>query len=163
VRSLQPGNYTAIVRGVGGQMGIALVEMFDLDRSNVNARPVNVSTRGRVLTGDNVMIAGFIIGGSRPRTVIVRAGGPSLAARGVSQFLGDPQLTLYDSNGFEMFTNDNWQLSDQASAISASGYQPTNPLEPAIVATLAPGPYTAIVRGSNGTTGVALVEVFDLE
>ncbi len=160
VKSLNPGGYTAIVSGVGGEMGVALVEVYDLDRANANVRPINVSTRGRVLTGDNVMIGGFIIGGTRSRNVIVRAIGPSLPVAGP---LSDPQLTLYDSAGHVLYTNDDWQNSDQAAAITASGMQPTNPRESAIVVTLAPGGYTAIVRGAGGATGVALVEVYDLE
>ena len=163
VKTLNPGAYTAIVKGVGGQAGVALVEVYDLDRSNANVRPTNVSTRGRVLTSDNVMIGGFIIGGTRPRNVIVRAKGPSLASSGVGSPLGNPQLTLYDAAGHEMMSNDDWQNSDQAAAIAASGMQPSNPLESAIIMTLAPGPYTAIVRGAGGTIGIGLVEVFDLE
>jgi hypothetical protein len=177
IRSLPPGAYTAIVRGVGGQMGVALVETYDLDRSNANARPVNVSTRGRVLGGDNVLIGGFIIGGSRARRVIVRAIGPTLASSGIASYLANPNLALYDSNGNEMYVNDDWQTSDQAAAIAAAmtpdrrsvggsapmSLKPKDPRESAIIVTLAPGAYTAIVRGQGSTTGVALVEAYDLE
>ena len=163
IQTLAPGAYTAIVSAPGGATGVALVEMYDLDRSNVSVRPVNVSTRGRVLSADNVMIGGFVIGGNRPRRVILRALGPSLAARGVNQYLANPQVALYDGAGGEMSVNAGWRTSDQAAAISASQRQPTDDRESAIIATLAPGAYTAIVRGVGGSTGVALVEVYDLE
>ena len=163
IQILAPGAYTAIVSGPGGATGITLVEMFDLDRSNFNVRPINVSTRGRVLSGDDVMIGGFVIGGNRPRRVIARALGPTLAARGIKQFLANPQLALYDSTGAEMYVNDDWRSSDQAAAIIASTRQPADDRESAIIVTLAPGAYTAIVRGVGGATGIALVEVYDLE
>ena len=163
VRTLQPGAYTAIVGGVGGAMGIALVEMYDLERAKSTSRPINVSTRGRVLSGDNVMIGGFVIGGNRSRRVIARALGPTLSARGVNGVLSNPQLAIYDSAGGEMAVNDDWRQSDQAAAITASGLQPPNDREPAIIMTLAPGAYTVIVRGVSGATGVGLVEVYDLE
>ena len=163
IRTLQPGAYTAIVGGVGGAMGVALVEMYDLERSKTTSRPINVSTRGRVLSGDNVMIGGFVIGGNRSRRVIARALGPTLATRGVSGYLSNPQLAIYDSAGGEMAVNDDWRQSDQSAAITASGFQPPNDREPAIIMTLAPGAYTVIVRGIGGATGVGLVEVYDLE
>ena len=163
IQTLAPGAYTAIVRGPGGENGITLVEMYDLDRSNYNVRPINVSTRGRVLGGDNVMIGGFVIGGNRPRRVVVRALGPSLAARGISQFLAQTQIALYDGAGGEMQSNQGWRSSEQAAAITASGHQPADDRESAILVTLAPGAYTTIVRGAGGTTGVGLVEVYDME
>ena len=167
IQNLAPGAYTAVVSGVGGAVGVTLVEMFDLDRANPNVRPINVSTRGKVLDGENVMIAGFVIGGNRSRQILVRALGPSLAARGINQFLANPQLAIHDNAGAELFTNDDWQASAQASAIAAATTQKSLPalngLDSAIIVTLAPGAYTAIVRGPSGATGVALVEVYDLE
>lgn len=107
------------------------------------------------------MIGGFIIGGDAPTKVIVRAIGPSLAAFGVTGVLGDPTMELHDSSGSLIFSNDNWR-SDQEQEIIDTTIPPTDDKESAIVATLPPGAYTAIVRGANGTTGVALVEVYAL-
>ncbi len=163
VTTLSAGAYTVIVRGVGGEMGVALIEMYDLQRDSTAIRPINVSTRGRVLTGDSVMIGGFVIGGNRTRRVMVRAVGPSLTQSGVSGVLQNPTLELRDRAGALMAQNDDWTTSDQSAAIAASPYKPKSDQESAIIMTLAPGPYTAIVRGVNGSTGVALVEVFDLE
>jgi hypothetical protein len=156
--TLPPGAYTAAVRGVGDTTGIGLVEAYDLDR-NVNSRLVNISTRGLVQTSDNVLIAGMIIFGHTPETVIVRAIGPSLDLPGK---LADPVLELRDGNGMLIRSNDNWR-SDQEAEIIATGIPPSNDLESAIVRNLPPGNYTAIVRGVNTTTGVALVEAYDLD
>lgn len=157
--SLQPGSYTAIVRGVGGA-GIALVELYDVDQAKP-ANAVNISSRGRVQTGDNVVIAGFIIGGNQSRRVIVRALGPSLTAHGIAGALANPTLELRNSSGALIAANDNWRSNQQAE-INATGIPPTNDNESAIVGTLAPGGYTAIVRGINNSSGVALVEVYQL-
>jgi glucose/arabinose dehydrogenase len=157
--SLQPGSYTAIVRGVGGA-GIALVELYDVDQTK-SANAVNISSRGRVQTGDNVVIAGFIVGGNQSRRVIVRALGPSLTAHGIAGALANPTLELRNSSGALIATNDNWRSNQQAE-ITATGIPPTNDNESAIVGTLAPGGYTAIVRGVNNSSGVALVEVYQL-
>jgi len=123
----------------------------------------NISTRMDVGTGNNVMIAGFIVSGSQSKTVIVRALGPTLGSYGVANALSDPMLELHDSSGATIATNDDWQTGSQASQISSSGYAPNNSNEPALIATLAAGAYTAIVRGSNNSTGVALVEVYELD
>ena len=122
---------------------------------------LNISTRLRVLTGDNVLIGGFIILGTEPKDVIVRAIGPSLGGVGVADFLVDPVLELNFSDG-SVVTNDNWKDTQEAE-IMATGLAPTEEAESAIVATLDPGAYTAIVRGVGGGTGVALVEAYDLE
>jgi hypothetical protein len=130
----------------------------------------NISTRGLVQTGNDVMIGGFIVQGSGPKTVIVRAIGPELTPLGVPNALADPTLSLHDSTGGLIASNNNWQTtimggiiaSNQVSAIQNSGHAPTQPSESAIVATLSPGNYTAIVSGVNNTVGVALVEVYDL-
>jgi glucose/arabinose dehydrogenase len=156
---LQPGSYTAIVRGVNST-GIGLAELYDVDQSKP-ANTVNISSRGRVQTGDNVMIAGFIVGGNQFRNVIVRALGPSLTSKGIAGALANPALELHNSSGALIATNDNWR-SNQEAAINATGIPPTNDNESAIVRTLAPGKYTAIVRGVNNSTGVALVEVYQL-
>jgi predicted outer membrane repeat protein len=156
-------HYTAIVRGVNDTTGVGLVEVYDLDRS-VDSKLANISTRGFVQSGDNVMIGGVIALGRSPLSVIIRAIGPSLVSAGVGNALPDPTLELYDGNGTLLAFNDNWKDSQQAE-IQATGVPPTNDLESAIVATLNPYPatYTAIVRGVNDTTGVALVEVYGLQ
>jgi glucose/arabinose dehydrogenase len=161
IASLQPGNYTAIMSGSGGTTGIGVVELYDLDQS-APANPGNIATRGFVDIGDNVMIGGFIVGGSQNRTVLVRAIGPELGAAGVPGSLQDPTLELHNGSGTLLASNDNWK-SDQQTQIAATGLAPTDDREAAILSTpLAPGNYTAIVSGSGGTTGVALVEVYQL-
>ncbi|MDQ6622429.1 MAG: putative Ig domain-containing protein [Verrucomicrobiota bacterium] len=161
IASLQPGPYTAIVRGLANTTGIALVELYDLSPES-DSHIANISTRGKVETDDNVMIAGFIIGGDQPTKVLVRALGPSLVPYGLPNALTDTTLDLFDSNGNKFASNDDWQ-SDQAQEIIDTGKPLDDPRESALVRTLAPGPYTAIVRGKNNTTGVALVEVYNLE
>src|SRR5262249_19322074 len=130
----------------------------------------NISTRALVQTGADVMIGGFIIEGNGPKTVIVRAIGPELARFGIPNALADPALDLHNGNGALIASNNNWQITiiggiitaNQVSAIQSSGHAPTEASESAIIATLQPGNYTAIVRGVNNTTGVGLVEVYDL-
>jgi hypothetical protein len=150
--------YTAVVRGVNDGTGVGLVEVFDLD-AGADSRLANISTRGLVQSGDNVMIGGFIVlNGSQK--VIVRAIGPSLP---LSNALQDPFLELHDKNGVALQSNDNWKTGGQEAEIIATTVPPTNDRESAIVRTLMPGNYTAVVRGVNNTTGVALVEVFALQ
>ena len=164
VATLPPGAYTVIESGKNGGTGVGLVEVYDLDQS-AGATLANISTRGFVNTGDNVMIGGFIIGPSDtgPANVLVRAIGPSLANANppVPGALADPTLELHDSNGTLLASNDDWR-TDQQSAIEATGIAPTNDNEAAIVATLAPGAYTAIESGVGDTSGVGLVEVYNL-
>lgn len=160
VTTLQPGAYTAILRGLNGATGTALFELFDVDPNN--SRIANISTRANVGTGDNVMIGGFIIGGDQQTRVMARAIGPSLTQYGVNGVLQDPVLELHDASGSLIVQNDDWR-SDQEQAINGSGLAPSDDRESAILATLSPGNYTAIVRGKNETTGVALVEIYNLE
>jgi hypothetical protein len=151
--------YTAIVRGVNNGRGVGLGEVYDLDRT-VDSKLANISTRGLVQTGDDAMIAGTIVLGPASQRVLVRAIGPSLPVDGK---LADPTLELRDGNGALIRANDNWR-SDQEAEVIATGIPPSDNLESAIVETL-PGngaAYTAIVRGVNNTTGVALVEVYGL-
>ena len=170
IADLPAGNYTAIVRGVNNTMGVALVEAYDLSPDN-NSILGNISTRSFVQTDDNVMIGGFIVEGTQPRRVILRAIGPELGQFGVPTPLSDPTLELHDSTGALIASNDNWLntiiggiiTSDQRAEIRSSGYAPTDSRESAIIATLPPGNYTAIVRGVNDTTGVGLVEAYDLD
>ena len=155
--TLDPGAYTAIAFGAGGTTGIGLVEVFEVDAAG--GPLVNISTRGRVFTGDNVMIGGFIIDGSTPRTVVVRARGPSLSDAGVPNVLADPVLTLY-SGQTPIASNDDWQTASNASTIQSRGFAPTDSREAAIYIMLNPGAYTAIVSGAGGTTGIGIIEVF---
>lgn len=157
--NLAPGRYTGVLRSGDGTVGHALCELYDLEPDNSSLR--NMSTRGEVGTDDEVMIGGFIIGGRAPAKVIVRAIGPSLAAAGVADALPDPVLELHDSQGSLIFQNDNWR-AEQEKQIVESTIPPTDDRESAIVATLSPGSYTAIIRDRNNGTGVALVEVYDL-
>lgn len=164
VATLDPGSYTAILSGANATTGIGLVEIYDLD-GGAAAQLANVSTRGFVGTGDNVMIGGVIIGptGAPDATVVVRAIGPSLAAAGVTGTLADPTLELHDGNGAIIATNDDWQDDPaQVANLEAANLAPTDPRESAIYTTVATGSYTAIVQGKDGTTGVALVEVYNL-
>lgn len=156
--TLDPGAYTAIVESANG--GTALVEMYDLDGSTTT-RVANISTRGDVATGDNVMIAGAILGGTHPTEVLVRALGPSLTASGVTGALQDPSLTLHNANGFLVGSNENWK-DHQESDIRSTDAAPTDDREAAILSVLQPGNYTAVVRGKNNTTGIALVEFYSL-
>jgi len=126
------------------------------------AQLLNISARLKVLTGDNVLIGGFIITGSDNKQVLLRALGSTLGQFGVSGVLADPTLELYDGSGAVIESNDNWGSAPNAAAISASGFAPPNSRESAILRTLAPGSYTVVVRGKNATTGVALVEAYDL-
>jgi YVTN family beta-propeller protein len=160
VTTLAPGNYTAVLRGLNNTIGIALFELYDLDPQN--SKIVNISTRGSVGTGENVMIAGFIVGGDQPTRVIVRGLGPTLTDFGVAGALADPTLELHDATGAIIAQNDDWK-SIQEQAIQNSGFAPPQDAEAAILATLQPGNYTAIVRGKSNTTGVALVEVYNLD
>ena len=158
VKSLNPGAYTAILAGKGATTGVGLVEVYDLDLT-VDSKLANISTRGFVGQDDNVLIGGAIVLGSGTTTVIFRALGPSLVS--VAKALQDPTLELHDGQGVLIASNDNWQDS-QADAIRATTIPPTDPREAAIVRQLTPGAYTAIVRGKNNTTGVALIEAYQI-
>jgi hypothetical protein len=148
------------------------VEVYDLN-SNVSSILGNISTRSFVQTGDEVMIGGFIVQGPYPKRVIIRAIGPELSAPpfNIPNALADPTLELHNATGALIASNDNWQHTilggvisrDQVQDIMDSGHTPTQPSESAIIADLPPGNYTAIVRGVNNTTGVALVEVYDFD
>jgi hypothetical protein len=160
IANLSAGNYTAVVNGYNGETGVGLVELYDLHTSN--ARVANISTRDNVLTGDRVMISGFIIGGTQPKQVVLRAIGPSLSNSGVAGALAGPVLELRNSSGNRLGVNDNWRDGANAGQIQSMGFAPANDHEAALLANLSPGNYTAIITGSNGTTGIALSEVYDL-
>jgi hypothetical protein len=169
VTTLNPGSYTAILAGKNNGTGVGVVEVYDLGPA-ANSQLANISTRGFVDINDNVLIGGFIVGGGAANgnaRVLVRALGPSLTNFGVQGALPDPVLELHDGNGATLATNNNWQTNDQTgqsqqAGIEATGLAPSNDLEAAIVTVLPAGPTTAIVRGSNGTTGVGTVEVYNL-
>ena len=145
------------------------MEVYDLS-PETNSILANLSTRSFVQTGDNVMIGGFIVQGTAAKRVIVRAIGPELTQYGVPNALADPTLELHNGTGALIASNDNWQhtiiggiiTTSQVHDITNSGHAPSDPRESAIIAELPSGSYTAIVRGVNNTTGVALVEVYDL-
>jgi hypothetical protein len=163
--TLAPGAYTAIVRGNNNTSGVALVEVYDLNQG-VDSKLANLSTRAFVSTGDNIVIAGFLLSNeSASDRVIVRGIGPSLAPGSfpASAVLADPTLELRDSNGTLLIANNDWQdNAAQAAELMADGLAPTNPLESGIATTLPPGLYTALLAGLNNGTGVGLVEVYDL-
>jgi hypothetical protein len=160
--TLQPGSFTAILRGKNGGSGVGLIEMNDLS-NGAGSKLTNVSTRGFVGTGENVMIAGLILsGGSGERRILVRALGPTLAQPpfNITGNLTDPTLMLIDGNGTVVASNDDWKSSQQ-NEIQATGLAPPNDREAAILTTLPTGNFTAIVSGKNGTTGIAIVEVYN--
>jgi PKD repeat protein len=158
---LNPGSYTAVMSGTGGGSGVGLVEVYDLDQGSP-ATIANLSTRGSVQSGANVLIGGFIIGGSEATTVVVRALGPSLSGDDLSGVLADPTLELHNAEGAIVASNDNWADTQQA-AILAAGLAPSNAQESAIESALEPGSYTAIVAGKNGGMGIGLVEVYKIQ
>lgn len=157
--------------GSGGTMVLASLALSGLRGVTLNGvalpgtlpnpKAINLSTRMRVQTGDEVGIGGFIITGNTPKHVIIRAIGPSLATFNVPNVLADPVLELHGPGAFATIRNDNWRES-QNTEVEATGIPPGNDLESAIVATLAPGPYTAIVAGTSNASGIGLVEVYDL-
>ena len=169
VITLAPGAYTSILQGKNNGTGVGIVEVYDLDQA-VTSKLANISTRGFVDTGNNVMIGGLIvsggIGGGSAR-VIVRAIGPSLSASGIQGALLDPKLELYDTSGAIIASNDNWKTrpdgTSQQGEIEATAIPPTNDSESALVQNLGPGNYTTIVRGVNNTTGIAVVEAYTLQ
>jgi hypothetical protein len=161
--TLSPGSYTAVVSGYGSTQGNGLVEVYEMQANST--RLVNISTRGRVGTGNEPMIGGLIVQGSTAKKVIIRGLGPSLGAGSgaITGILADPILELRDTSGNLLAVNDDWGTSSQTSEIVASTIPPVNAQESAIVATLGAGNYTAILRGVDNTSGVGLVEVFDLD
>lgn len=161
IATLQPGAYTAIVRGEGGTTGVGLVEIYELDSSQ--GRLANVSVRGDVLTGNEVLINGIILTGGTPEKVIFRAIGPELTEHNLTGVLADPTLDIYDSEGMILGSNDDWRNGPDASEISSDGLAPTDDHESALLLTLPAGNYTAIVRGVNGETGLALAEAYRLQ
>lgn len=163
--TLSPGTYTAVMRGNDNTSGVGLVEVYDLSQT-VGSKLANLSTRAFVSTGDDIVIAGFLLrSGATPDRVVVRGIGPSMAPGSfpVNAVLADPSLELRDGNGMLIVANNDWQDNAfQAAEIIAAGLAPTHNLEAAIAATLPPGLYTALLSGRNNGTGIGLVEVYDL-
>jgi hypothetical protein len=159
IRTLVPGTYTGVLAGKDNTTGIALIEIYDLDANH--SLLANISSRGRVDAGDNVMIGGFIAGNQNGNTkVLVRGIGPSLQGN-VPNALADPILELHDSNGAILETNDNWKDSPNRAEIEATGIAPSNDQESAIIRMVSPAGYTAILRGKTGA-GIAVVEIYNL-
>jgi len=157
--TLAPGAYTAIVSGLGGGTGVGVVAVYEVDHPDVPL--INISTRGRVLTGNDVMIGGFVITGSAPLPVAIVATGPSLAAFGIASPLANPTISLVrSSDQVTLATNDDWQSGANAATLQAKGFAPTNPLESGIYTTLPPGAYTVILSGVGGGTGVGVIGVY---
>ena len=165
VANLDPGAYTAIVRGANDTTGVALVEAYDLDNGTTDSKLGNISTRGFVETGDNVMIGGFILagGGGGISQVVVRGIGPSLADQNVNDVLADPTITLSDENGNTIATNDNWMDDVNMQSVADAGLAPSDPNESALYEVLPAGAYTVILSGVGDTTGVGLVEAYDID
>ena len=165
VTTLTPGSYTALLTGKGGTSGVGLVEVYDVN-PGVDSQLSNISTRGFVQGGNNVLIAGFILGGGNTGNdrVAIRGLGPSLSQFGLSPVLADPILELHDNNGATLITNDDW-ASDAASAANLILFNlaPSDPKEAAIFTSLPPGTFTAILAGKNGGTGIGTVEIYNLK
>jgi hypothetical protein len=161
--TLPPGAYTAVVKGKNNSSGVGLVEVYDLN-PDVSSKLANISTRALVSTGDNIVIAGFVLGShSGNDRVVVRGLGPSLTDAGIANALNNPTLELRDGNGTLVMANNDWPDDQaQAAALTAASLAPTNFLESGIAATLPPGAYTALLAGLNNGTGIGLVEVYDL-
>ena len=160
---LAPGAYTAVMRGNNNGTGAGLIEIYDLN-PEAGSKLANISTRAFVGTGDDIVIAGFMLGSNTaPDPVIVRGIGPSLTALGVPNALANPTLELRDGNGALLMANNDWQENAaQAAELSAAGLAPSNQLESGIAAALPPGLYTVLLAGLNNGAGVGLVEVYDV-
>jgi hypothetical protein len=162
--TLPPAAYTVILKGARGSSGVGLVEVYDTNPS-VDSELANISTRGFVETGSNVMIGGFMLGGNPNNTrIAIRALGPSLASAGLTNLVADPTLELHDGNGMLLIANDNWEDNPiSAAALTANGLAPTDSREAAIFTILPAGSFTAIMTGKNGGVGIGLVEIYNLQ
>jgi hypothetical protein len=171
LETLAPGSYTASVLGAGGDTGIALVEVYDdtppATYTATSPRLVNLSARIDSGTGANILIAGFVIGGSTAKTVLIRGSGPALAQFGLSGLLGDPTLEIFDASQSVVASNTGWggnaEIAAVASSVGAFSWGSAATPDSALLLTLPPGAYTAQVSGASGDTGVALVEIYDVQ
>lgn len=165
LQSLTAGTSTAQVSGLGGTTGVALAEVYDMDSCSAPTRLVNLSSRTFVGTGSNAPVAGFVVSGPTSETVLIRAVGPGLGSYGVTGLLANPQLTLYDAAGRIVASNTGWggsaALASVFSRVYAFSLSPDS-ADCALVATLTPGSYTAQVTGLNATSGVALMELYEV-
>jgi hypothetical protein len=165
--TLNNGTYTAQVSGASSATGIALVEVYDANFT-ATSKLTGVSARSQVGTGDNILIAGFVITGNAKKTVLIRGVGPALTPMGVAGALADPQLTVKKPDGTTLASNDNWSDAANATQVAATAAQlqdfplPAGSKDAALLLTLDPGLYSAQVSGVNATTGVALVEVYEM-
>jgi hypothetical protein len=162
IQTLAPGAYTVVASSVDGVAGLGLVEAYDLAPSS-GSQLANLSTRGFVGLGDGALITGFIAGAQSNSTIIVRALGPSLSGAGITDPLANPFLTVYDSNGATIATNDDWASGANTTELIANGLAPSEDFESALVLHPPAGSYTAIVTGAGGGTGAALAELYDLD
>lgn len=171
VVSLTPGVYSAQVSGVGGTSGIALLEIYDVDSvaSYASEKMVNISTRGQVGTGDNVMIAGFVVNGTAPKKVMIRGVGPTLTAAGVTGALADPVLRILRLNGSLVRENDNWSVGNDVNLVNDAAVKvgafplATGSKDAVVLMNLMPGVYSAQLSGANGGTGIGLIEVYEVQ
>ena len=139
-----------------------MLGIYEVDQPQV--RLVNISSRGNVLTGNDVMIGGFTISGSAPQTVAIQGIGPSLSAFGIANPLANPTIRVVRaSDQVVLATNDDWQTDANASSLQARGFAPTNPLEAGLLVTLPPGAYTVILSGANSTTGIGVVGIYTVD
>jgi hypothetical protein len=157
--TLAPGAYTAVLQGAHGGSGIGLVEVYDTSPAS-GSKLQNISTRSLVQAGDDIVIAGLISAGPESASIVARALGPSLASFHIANPLPDPTIELHDQSGAIVASNDNWKDAQRAE-LTTAGLAPTNDNEAALIASLAPGAYTAIVRDSHGASGIGLVEFYD--
>jgi hypothetical protein len=168
IATLAPGPYTAILRGKADGTGIGVIEAYDLDQG-ANSKLANISTRGFIETGDNVMISGLILGGGEDgSSLLIRGLGQSLTQFGINNVLPNPIVELHNADGALVISNDNWKTNDQTQEsqeadVNGTTLSPSNNFESAVVATLAPGNYTAVLRGKGGGTGVGLLEIYHLQ
>jgi hypothetical protein len=165
VTTLAPGTYTALLTGKNGTTGVGLVEVYDVNPT-VDSQLGNLSTRGFVQGGNDVLIAGFLLGGANTGNdrIAIRGLGPSLAQFGLNPVLADPTLELHDQNGATLITNDDWATDPVSAAnLIANNLAPSDPKEAAIFTSLPPGTFTAILAGKNSGTGIGIVEVYNLK
>jgi hypothetical protein len=169
LETLPKGAYTAQIAGKSGDTGIALAEIYDATPAGAytptSPRIINISARVQVGTGGNILIAGFVVGGSTSRTVLIRASGPALAPFGVSGTLSDPELKLYAGNTL-LGSNSGWggktEITTAAASVGAFTWGDPSSNDSAILATLSPGAYTVQVSGASNDSGIALVEIYEV-
>ena len=162
ITTLTPGSYTGVVRDKTNTTGIGVIEVYDLNQAS-QSRLANISTRAVVGTGNNLLIAGFTLGNDNGSdTIVVRGIGPSLTAAGIQKALANPVVELRSANGTLVATNDDWKQDSAQAALSNSRLAPSNDSESAVLRQLSPGAYTALLMDANNSTGIGLIEIYDL-